>query len=319
MEDAVRFRGLDLNLLVALDCLLTERNVSRAADKLCLSQSAVSGALLRLREYFGDELLTQLGRSMVLTPRAAELMPAVRNILMQVEGTVLKRPEFDAANARREIRIIASDYVTIAALADALRPIKAKAPDLRFNIVPPADAPRERLERGEVEFLIMPDLYLSSDHPSLPLFSDDYRAIVWNGNNAIGEEPLSLETFLSMRHVAVSYTQFGFTFEGAFLEQFGKERQVEVTTSSYSAVPFLIVGTDRIALMQRRLAQSYAAMMPLRVLRAPAEIPEIHEALQWHIYNDNDECLRWLRRQLVDHIVGRMEAPAKDSPAHSAR
>ena len=121
----MRFQGLDLNLLVTLDRLLKERNVSRAAQKLCLSQSATSDALARLREYFGDELLVLLGRQMVLTPRAVELAAAVRNVLMQVEGRIIKRPQFDPTIARREIRIVASDFMTIAALAHSLCEIEA--------------------------------------------------------------------------------------------------------------------------------------------------------------------------------------------------
>ena len=91
----MRFKGLDLNLLVALDVLLTERNVSRAADKLCLSQSATSGALARLREYFDDELLVQVGRKMVCTPRAQMLEGKVRAALLQIDGTIIQPPEFD--------------------------------------------------------------------------------------------------------------------------------------------------------------------------------------------------------------------------------
>jgi len=315
----MRFKGLDLNLLVTLDCLLTERNVSRAAEKLYLSQSATSGALTRLREYFEDELLVQLGRSMVMTPRAAELLPAVRNVLLQVEGTVIKRPEFDPATAKREIRIIASDYMVIAALADAIRAIKQMAPDLSFTLLSPGESPRDMLERGEVEFVAMPDVYLSTEHPSIHLFSDDYRAVVWDGNDQIASDQISLQDFLRMRHVTVNYTQTGPTFEGWFTERFGNERMVEVTTASYSTVPFLIVNTQRIALMHRRLAEAFARMMPLRLLTPPVEIPQIHEALQWHVYNDSDECLIWLRSQLIAHIsanIGRTEPSDAGHPSN---
>jgi DNA-binding transcriptional LysR family regulator len=298
----MRFKGLDLNLLVTLDCLLAERNVSRAADRLCLSQSATSGALTRLRDYFNDELLVQLGRSMVMTPRAAELLPAVRNVLLQVEGTILKRPEFDPSTAQREIRIVASDYMAISALSPALRAIKRMAPNLSFMLVAPGEDPRGLLERGEVEFLAMPDVYLSPDHPSAHLFSDDYRAVVWAENSQVRGESISLDEFLGMRHVTVSYTMAGPSFEGWFVERFGNVRLVEVSASSYAAVPFLLVETQRIALMHRRLAEAFAKMMPLRLLKPPVEIPQIHETLQWHLYNDGDECLIWLRNQLIAHI-----------------
>ena len=301
----MRFKGLDLNLLVALDCLLAERNVSRAAEKLCLSQSATSGALTRLREYFGDDLLVQLGRSMVMTPRAAELAPAVRKVLLQIEGTVIQRPEFDPATVRREIRIIASDYMITVALSDAIRSVKEEAPGLSFVLLAPGEAPIDMLERGEVEFVAMPDIYLSPDHPSVPLFSDDYRAIVWSGNTTVRGDALSLEEFLRMPHVVVNYTPTRPAFENWFTQRFGNERNIEVQTSSYSSLAFLLVGTQRIALMHRKLAETYATMLPLKLIPPPVEIPAVNEALQWHVYNDNDECLIWLRNRLISFIVAK--------------
>jgi LysR family transcriptional regulator, nod-box dependent transcriptional activator len=298
----MRFQGLDLNLLVTLDTLLSERNVSRAADKLCLSQSAASGALARLRDYFGDELLVQLGRSMVLTPRAQELASSVRNVLLQVEGTIIKRPEFDPETAKREIRIIASDFMVITAFTHALREISLLAPDLTFSLIQPQTEPREMLERGEVDFLAMPDVYHSPDHPSAHLFSDDFRAVVWGGNTQVGDS-VTLAEFLKLKHVAVRFSSVGPTFEGWFIERFGNERLIEITAGSYAAVPFLLTGTNRIALMHRRLAEAFAAMMPLRLLPPPVEIPHLNEALQWHVYNDTDECLTWVRNHLI-RIIG---------------
>ena len=299
----MRFKGLDMNLLVALDCLLTERNVSRAAEKLCLSQSATSGALTRLREYFEDELLVQLGRNMVMTPRAIELLPAVRNVLLQVEGTIIKRPDFDPTTARRDVRIIASDYMITVALAPALKIIQPLAPDLSFHLLTPRENPRERLERGEVEFVAMPDLYLSSDHPTVPLFSDTYRAVAWTGNDQIEGDSISIDDFLKMRHVAVNFTENGPSFEEWFTQRFGADRHIDVSTSSYSSIPYLIVGTNRLALMHRRMAETFAQILPLKLLTPPVEIPPIQEALQWHLYNENDECLTWVRNQLVKRIA----------------
>ncbi len=299
----MRFKGLDMNLLVALDCLLAEKNVSRAAEKLFLSQSATSGALTRLRDYFEDELLVQLGRNMVMTPRAIELLPAVRNVLLQVDGTIIKRPDFDPKTVRRDIRIIASDYMITVALAPALRRIQPLAPDLTFQLIPPRENPCERLERGEVEFVAMPDLYLSPNHPSLPLFSDTYRAVAWSGNDLVQGDTISIEDFLKMRHVAVNFNEKGPSFEEWFTQRFGAERVVEVSTSSYSSVPYLIIGTNRIALMHRRMAETFAAVLPLKLLVPPVDIPPIQETLQWHLFNDSDECLKWVRAQLLQHIV----------------
>ncbi|MEC4511813.1 LysR family transcriptional regulator, partial [Klebsiella pneumoniae] len=106
----MRFNKLDLNLLVALDALLSEQNISRAAEKIHLSQSATSNALARLREYFDDELLVQVGRKMEPTPRAEALKDAVRDILVRVDATVAAQPEFGPAQANRLFRLFVSDY-----------------------------------------------------------------------------------------------------------------------------------------------------------------------------------------------------------------
>lgn len=302
----MRFKGLDLNLLVALDCLLAERNVSRAAEKLFLSQSATSGALTRLREYFKDDLLVQLGRSMVMTPRATELAPAVRAALLQIEGTVIQRPQFDPATTKREIRIVGSEYMITVALSDAIREIKKEAPELNFTLLSPGEGPQELLERGEVDFLAMPDIYLVSGHPSIPLFSDDYRAIVWAENEALSDDTMTLEDFLRVPHVALNFTPTRPAFETWFTQRFGNERKVEVVSSSYSSLPFLVVGTQRIALMHKRMAEVYAKILPLKLIVPPVEIPSINEALQWNIYNDSDECLIWLRTKLAEHISQRL-------------
>lgn len=121
----MRFNGFDLNLLVALDSLMTERSVTRAGEKLLRSQSTVSGVLARLREQFGDELLVQIGREMVPTARGRELAAEVRDLLMQIDARLLTPPEFDPARIDRTVRIFASDHLMIAGLSAALRAIQA--------------------------------------------------------------------------------------------------------------------------------------------------------------------------------------------------
>jgi len=116
----MHFNGLDLNLLVALDVLLTERNITLASRRLHLSQSAASGALARLRDYFGDELLTQVGRRMVLTPLGESLAAPVRDILLRVETTVQTRPQFDPASARHHFKLLMSDYVATVLMTRAI-------------------------------------------------------------------------------------------------------------------------------------------------------------------------------------------------------
>ncbi|GAB4356822.1 MAG: LysR substrate-binding domain-containing protein [Oricola sp.] len=294
----MRFKGLDLNLLVALDVLLTERNVSRAADKLCLSQSATSGALARLRDYFGDELLVQVGRKMALTPRAQTLAGKVRAALMQIDGTIIQPPEFDPATVERTIRIVASDYVVIAELARALREIRRLAPNLTVMLDPPGEHPAESLARGEVDLLAMPEVYIAADHPSQHYFSDEYVVVAWAGSTRFGDT-ITREEFFEARHVSMRFASHTPSFEAWFVKNSGEERKVAAVAGSFTAVPFLLEGTDNIALLQGRLARKFAAMMPLRILPSPINIPTLVEHLQWHALSEGDECLAWIRQKIL--------------------
>ena len=132
----MHFQKLDLNLLVALDALIEERSVSRAADRLNLSQSAMSSALSRLREYFGDELLVPVGRRMEPTALALNLAPAIREILQRIRVTIQARPSFDPATAERRFRVMTSDYLVEVLLADVLRELADTAPGIQMQILP---------------------------------------------------------------------------------------------------------------------------------------------------------------------------------------
>jgi len=296
----MRFRGLDLNLLVALDVLLRLCNVSLAADKLHLSQSATSGALGRLRLYFEDELLVPSGRKMTLTPRARELVPAVQNALMLVDRTILQRPDFSPQEAERTIRFIASDYMMIAGLAEPLHIIQKQAPNILFAQQSPRGEPSTPLEQGNVEFLAMPSIYLSHDHPSHELFTDDHVVVAWEDNDAV-RDGIDMDTFLALRHVTVIFDRMP-SYEAWILQHFGNHRIMDVVVDSFATVPFLIVGTKRIAVMHKRAASIYQKMMPLRILPPPCPIPPLTVSLQWHRNNEDDPCEGWVRGRIIQHF-----------------
>ncbi len=163
----MHFEQLDLNLLVALDALLTERSITAAGVRVHLTQSAMSGALSRLREFFNDDLLTQVGRKMVPTPLGESLAEPVRQILLQVRATINTKPGFDPATSTRHFSVMMSDYVDTVLMSDLLRRAEAVAPHVRFNLVSNDVAPpTEFIERADVDLLIMPREYLSDKHPA---------------------------------------------------------------------------------------------------------------------------------------------------------
>ena len=295
----MRFGRLDLNLLVALDALLTERSVSLAADRLCLSQSATSSALGRLRDYFGDELLVLKGRTMILTARAEELIEPVRAVLEQIRTTVSVAPPFDPATADRVVRIMASDYSTEVLLAGVLVDLEKEAPNLRFEIQPMLDNPIEAIERGYIDLLLTIDYAISADHPSQLLFEDDY-VVVGDRDNPALAGPMTRQLYFGLGHVTPRFGKSRVpAFEDWFVRRQKQQRRVEVVAPSFLSLPGLVVGTQRVASMHRRMAEMMVRKFPLVMREIPFDIPPIRETVQWNIANNNDRALRWVVERMA--------------------
>ena len=299
----MRFGRLDLNLLVALDALLTEKSVSLAADRLCLSQSATSSALGRLREYFGDELLMVKGRHMILTARAEELIEPVRAVLEQIRSTIAIAPAFDPATADRQVRIMASDYTTQVLLAEALAQLEHDAPNMRFEIQPMNTNPIEAVERGYIDLLVTIDFAVSADHPSHVLFEDDY-VVVGDAQNPAMQGEMTRERYFELGHVTARFGRAQMpAFDEWFTRRQKQQRRIEVVAPTFLSLPGLVLGTRRIVTMHRRLAEQVVQTFPLVMRELPFAIPPIREVVQWHLTNSNDKALRW--------VVERLEAVAQ--------
>jgi LysR family transcriptional regulator, nod-box dependent transcriptional activator len=197
---AMNLSRLDLNLLVALDVLLAERSITRAAGRLNLSPSATSGALARLRTYFDDELLTQIGRRMAPTPLGESLQSSVRDCLLHLQATIDIRPEFDPLASKRNFRLMMSDYVCTVLMPAALRRLQREAPGITIELMGNQNEPWEALARGEIDLLVLPQNFIRSDHPSEVLFEDEYVCVCWSENPLIGAD-ISLEQCLQLGHV----------------------------------------------------------------------------------------------------------------------
>jgi DNA-binding transcriptional LysR family regulator len=295
----MRFHKLDLNLLVALDALLSERHVTRAGERLQLSQPAMSGALARLRTHFGDELIIQLGRKMVLTPLAASLHKPVRDTLLLAQAVMDARPTFEVESSSRHFSIVASDFVDAILLTDVVRALAKSAPTIVLELLDPIGGKMvEDLDRGDVDLLIVPAHYASTEHPVEVLFRDVMTCVVSSEHPTIGDK-LTLEQYLDAQHVAMNFGRARLqSLEGDFLQGLGYRRKVVTWASSFIALPQLIVGTDRIATVPRRLADRVTKVLPLKTLEPPIDFPPIAEVMQWHQYRNNDPGVIWLRSAL---------------------
>ena len=177
----MRLKGLDLNLLVAFDALLDTRSVSRAAERVNLSQPAMSAALGRLRAYFGDTLLTVSGKRMYPTPFAESLLPHVRETLRTVDELLAASVSFDPAHSHRTFRIAASDYIAAAFLAPLFRQLASTAPGVRFEIILPSEDSFGQLEEGKLDLVIAPERFAVVGHPTELLLEEEHVVVGWSG------------------------------------------------------------------------------------------------------------------------------------------
>jgi LysR family transcriptional regulator, nod-box dependent transcriptional activator len=291
----MRFNRLDLNLLVALDALLTECSITRAAERLNLSPSATSNALARLREYFDDELLVQVGRRMEPTPRAQGLQEAVRDVLVRVDSAIAIQPEFDPSASDRVFRIFVSDYTQMVFVPHLLALANAARCTARFEFLPQVSNPQRSLERGEADLLIIPRGFLSPDHPEEVLYTEEFVCVLWR-DSALARGELTFERYVAAGHVVMQpQGGVGDSFEAWFAKRYGVTRRVAVTTYGFSALPALVVGTELIATVHARLARALQPAWPIELRTPPLPITAMEQGLQWHKYRSQDPGLVWLR------------------------
>jgi DNA-binding transcriptional LysR family regulator len=292
----VRIDRFDLNLLLALDTLLDERSVTRASQRLHIGQSAASSALARLRQHFADDLLVQVGRDMKLTPLAQSLVEPVRDTLLRARATIARRAGFDPATASRCFALCASDYVTTVLLGDVVALLEQKAPGVRLDIRSPPRDIAQVFERGAIDLLVMPERYVASlPHPQARLFDDTQVCMVWREHASIGQS-VGFEQYMELGHVAVRFgDERSVAFEEWFLPRYGRERRIECSVDNFTSLPSLVIGSQRVATIHRRLAVHFGTHLPLRFVAAPFEMPALVEMLAWPRHVDGDPAHAWLR------------------------
>lgn len=293
----MRFKNLDLNLLVALDTLIRVRNVSRAADEMFITQSAMSNALGRLRDYFDDPLLIQVGRTMELSPLAASLEPSLRDIIVRIEAAIVSTPSFVPEEATRAISLIVSDYTLCTIMPSFLDLVTRQAPRLRIEFKPQQNLPHLLLERGEADLLIAPTVFLSPNHPSEVLFQDPICCVV-AADGPFRQEQLTEQEFLSAGHIVMQPPNGGESFARRICDELGLRIRVEVESYSFSALPLLVRGSGRIALIQRSLAETMTELGGVRIAEPPVVLPALEQSMQWHSYRTRDPALTWVREQV---------------------
>ena len=291
----MHFRKLDLNLLVALDALIRKQNVSMAAEELHLSQSAMSSSLSRLRRYFDDDLLIQAGRKMVLSPLAEQLEEPIRDILVKIDASIMLKPGFDPNTSDREFRICVSDYIMQTLIPYVIEMTQERGFTVKLNFLPQVSDPKNELDRGKADLLILPEVFCSDYHLSEPLITDEFACVVWDQSD-LAKGQMTLETFMSSGHICMQPPNSNPSFETLSYESQGISRRVDVRTFSFSCIPNLLVGTNLIATLQKRLIdKSIRQGVALKSLPTPVDLPTLRESMQWHKYQNADFGMIWLR------------------------
>ncbi len=290
-------RNVDLNLLVALDALLDERSVTRAAERLSLTQPTVSGMLARLRDVFGDPLFVRTQRGLLPTPRAEDLTPLLKQVLADT-ATLVALETFDPKTADMTVSISVNDYMQVSLVIPFIKELRRRAPKIRLAVWPLAiaDLPT-RLTRGEVDLAITIPEFAIPDLHSRFLYEERYVCAVRNRHPIKGKR-VTLEEFCRFDHVLVSPT--GGAFEGPTdeaLSKLGLNRHVALSVPSFLIIPEILQTDDFIAVVPERLLQGRTNN--LKVFAPPLDVPGFSVIAVWHPRVHKDPAHKWLRDLLV--------------------
>ena len=304
---------VDLNLLIYLDVLLRERNVTRAAQQLGISQPAMSNGLRRLRSLFKDPLLIRTSAGMTPTERAAELEPLVRKALSNIERFVRPETSFDPGSSKRVFRIMASDYAESTLLPGLIDHLGQHAPGIILDILTPSDVAFKDVEQGKVDMVInrFDDMPLSFHQSNA--WRDSFSCVLRTGNPIA--KNLTLEQYLDARHVWCSKTGMGvgigvnpedvqrLGWVDEALNRMGVKRKITVFTRHHQAALLLCEKQDLIATVPTRCANLHARNSKVVVLPPPFDIPPMELKIAWSPLLQHNPAHRWMR-QLVQKIAG---------------
>jgi len=298
----MNLRRIDLNLLVVFEAVVAEGSVSRAARRLHLSQPALSHALARLREAFGDAILVRHGRRMEPTPFALAALPELRSLLAQASRLFAHGGRFDPTRTERTVHLGVSDYATVTILPAVFARIRREAPALRLHLhhAGRSDAPA-MLRSGQLDLALGVFNTLTADLACMPMLEEPYLCMVGAGTRP----PRSEQEYLEAEHlnVLVSGDALGLIDEA--LAQRGLARRIALTVPHFAPVPALLAGTGLVYTGPAGLFRQPALARALRLAPAPLELPPFRTQLAWPLRTEQDEALQWLRTCFNEAIPAR--------------
>ncbi len=296
----MNLQTMDLNLLLVFEALMSERNVTRAAKRLGLSQPAMSNALTRLRRTFDDQLFLRTPSGMTPTPLAQSLGVIISTALAQLRAALEEKREFDPAASEQVFHVLANDYAEILLLPSLLQTLHNQASRIRLRF----HRPRNLFEPPSASALKDSfDLALGFYADSLALDSSIRSEKLWEEKNvcivrqhhSVLRGKLTLRQYAEADHVAVFYKDEGQGVIDSLLAQKGYARNSALQVPHFASVPFAVAGSDLIATIPERLAMTFQKQLKLQVLPVPLNLPPFRLAMLWHERFHNDPAHQWLR------------------------
>lgn len=291
------FHGIDLNLLVAFDALMRERNVTRAATQVGVSQPAMSAALSRLRRLFGDQLFLRSAEGLLPTPRARDLAQPLSQALAQIEAALVKKPEFAPAKATLTLSLGLSDYPAFVLLPSLLQALGKQAPGMSLSVraFNDRDEAVDLLDAGEIDAAVgVPPTHADGRILTRPVLRDEFVTIVASDHPA-ARRGMNMKTYLTLPHVLVSPEGERHGLVDQALAQQGKRRVLALTLPQMFAVPAVVARTNTTATVMKRVALNSPASRGLVLFPPPVALPEVVFDLIWHRRSDTSAAQRWFR------------------------
>lgn len=309
------FLTLDLNLLRVFDAVMSEQNLTRAANRLAMTQPAVSNALKRLRDALGDELLIRTAHGVRPTPRAEELWPTVRNALTELESA-LTPESFDLAKSQVTFRLAMADAPAALWLPMLVQDIQQEAPGMNVRMMPLVTRdPRSILLRGDVDLTIgfFPGVVNQmATEPSTPirherLYTGQYVCVM-RKDHPLAAKELTLDSYCEANHLLVSFTGRAHGQVNDVLAHLGRERRILLTVNQFYTGGSVVANSDLITVLPRHLIASTGQSHLLIAKELPFEMPPVHVDMLWHERDARNPAHRWLREKLAaatDTAIGR--------------
>lgn len=298
----MELRAIDFNLLVALDALLQERNVSRAGERLGLSQPATSLALRRLRGMFSDELLVRVGREFHRTQLAEHLAEPLHEALRIIEELVEYRPEFEPSTDRRVFRVAASDALQWMLIKPVLDRITVEAPGVSIQVQPFQAAPTFSMgEAGELDLILYPKGRFESNLVYEKLYDDRWCCVAWAGRTDL-EAPMSYEQFSSHPIAGVNWSWYDRARQLPVEQTFHvllEELHAPITDPYHFLRLFLLRGTNMLTMTYEKLALGLLEAADIRIIEAAFDLEPVEIGMFWHPQDAANPGHRWLREQVA--------------------